>query len=194
MAQVDDMASVISTHSPAGTETPAGPQYFHLRQWWPRRGGSRLVLVWLGWDRVVFSGVIRAGAGSCERAGRKRAWVWKERGELWRRRMRVKESAAEKTRLKKRKIVSKRLSKEMQYILNACNRVWRLKETLSAWRREGGRAELCWETQREPGVQGEVSGWLNLVWKATPTYTCFPQSNRPHGDDDIECQASEQED
>lgn len=22
----------------------------------------------------------------------------------------------------------------------------------------GGRAELCWETQREPGVQGEVSG------------------------------------
>jgi len=26
--------------------------------------------------------VIRAGAGSCERAGRKRAQVWKESGEL----------------------------------------------------------------------------------------------------------------
>lgn len=53
----------------------------------------------------------------------------------------------------------------------------------------GGRAELCWETQREPGVQGEVSGWLNLVWKATLTYTCFPQSNGSHNDDDIKHQA-----
>lgn len=53
----------------------------------------------------------------------------------------------------------------------------------------GGRAGLCWETQREPGVQGEVSGWLNLVWKATLTYTCFPQSNRVHNDDDIKHRA-----
>lgn len=58
-----------------------------------------------------------------------------------------------------------------------------------AHREAGERAVLCWEMQREPGVQGEVSGWLNLVWKATLTYTCFPQSNRPHNDDDIKHQA-----
>lgn len=51
---------------------------------------------------------------------------------------------------------------QLYVVFEVCALCTVLYVCMHACRQEGGRerggAELCWETQREPGVQGEVSG------------------------------------